>query len=154
MNWLMNLVISLMCWLHIIERHGRPIMFTPDIKVGRFYIGGISAWEGSVFSDALRSLADMKDLSVADSNARYYMLRLQVVAMTLCDRWGNRLYNHNAEATLRELQNLPVEMLNALFIAAADKTGLHWVLPDDEYEARFGNHSKEDAAEKALAENP
>lgn len=150
----MNIIIALLCWLHIIERHGRPVAFTPDIKVGRFYIGGISAWENSVFSDALLSLANMKDLSVADSNARYYMLRLQVVAMCLCDRWGNRLYNHNAETTLKELQDLPVEMLNALFIAAADKTGLHWVLPDDEYKARFGKPDTEEAAEKALAENP
>lgn len=151
MNWLMNLVISLMCWLHIIERHGRLSHFTPDCKVGRFYIGGISAFEFNVFNDALKQLADMKDLSVEESNGRHYMLRLSVMAMTLCDRWGNRLYNHNAEATLRALQNLPHELLDELAIAVADKTGIQWVLPMPEYLKRFGSEA---TREDALEANP
>jgi len=147
----MNIVIGLLCWMHIIERHGRMDTFTPDYKVGRFYIGGISAFEFNVFNDALKQLADMQDISAEESNGRHYMLRLSVIAMTLCDRWGNRLYNHNAEATLRALQDLPHDLLDELAIAAAEKTGIQWVLPMPEYLKRFGS---EETPEEALEANP
>lgn len=149
MNWLIQLIISAVVWLQLLDRHGKPVVFTPDTKIGRFYIGGISAFEYAVFSDALRALADM-DITAEDSNSRYYMLRLQIVAITLCDRWGWRLYDHNSEAALMHLQNLPRDMLNELFIAAAGKTGLHWVLPDHEYKMQYGNQEPSEA----LAVNP
>lgn len=145
----MQLIISALVWLQILERHGKLENFTPDLKVGRFYIGQISGFEYSVFSDALQALANM-DLDPVESNSRYYMLRLQVVALSLCDRWGWRRYDHNSEETLKQLQNLPHDMLNELFIAAAEKTRLHWVLPDAEYREKYGDTQ----ASEALAANP
>ena len=147
----MNILIGLMCWLHIIERHGRMDTFTPDCKVGRFYIGGLSAEEFMVFNEALQQLAGMQDISDEESNGRHYMLRMMVIAATLCDRWGNRLYNHNAEATLRALQDLPHELLDELAIAVADKTGIQWVLPMSEWLKRFG---PEATREEVLEANP
>ena len=147
----MNILIGLLCWLHIIERHGRLSHFTPDCKVGRFYIGGISTYESNVFNEALQQLADMQDISDEESNGRHYMLRMMVIAATLCDRWGNRLYNHNAEATLRALQDLPHELLDELAIAVADKTGIQWVLPMSEWLKRFG---PEATREEVLEANP
>ena len=145
----MQLIISGLVWLQLLDRHGKPVVFTPDTKIGRFYIGGISAFEYAVFSDALRALADM-DITAEDSNSRYYMLRLQIVAITLCDRWGWRQYDHNSESALMHLQNLPLDMLNELFIAAAEKTRLHWVLPDAEYREKYGDKEPSEA----LAANP
>jgi len=126
MIWLMSLLISALVWLQLLDRYGKLEHFMPDTKIGHFYVGTISAFEHSVFSDALRELADMQ-IDVAEGNARFEMLRLQVIAMCCCDRFGWRVYDHNNQAHLRELQDMPQYMLEELANAVAIKARLSWV---------------------------
>lgn len=143
-------IFGLLAKLRFIKRFGRPVIFTPDYKVGRFFIGTVSAFEYAVFNDALRALSET-DMDVAESNHRYYMLRLTVIAACCCDRWGFRLFDYKSDSALLALQQLPRELLEELALGAYEKTRIPWVLPDDEYNRRF---SQRGGGDEDVAVNP
>lgn len=136
MIWLSLMIHRLSIWLGLIKRYGRAEFFTPDLKVGPYYIAELSAFMYAVFSDAAAEVGRM-DISGDERSARFKFLRMQVVAFMLCDRQGYRLFDYNKESAVERLYQMPESLLNELIIQCADRAELRWVLPFDEFARRY-----------------